>query len=463
MRKKVKWILLGVLLGTVSGKLLFPAPTTGGVPRAPVSGSLLENTTRVVPAALALPEVAPLNYAAALEAMGRPEAPLGADAAELYLGFLRMAETEDLSRLVACFNAASGDHELKELAASVFRQAARRDPKGAFFAAQDLKDERLGKSMMAEVLETWAATDAEAVLAFMETLPAALGQDRNLLATVLRSMAAKDPVGALLKGEQLGDRMFEHSVIDAWVARDHSAAMDWLLAVEDPGRRDRLVQVAMGSMAVQDPEEALAISLSLPSPHSGRHPAQVLIEQWVTLPFPDSIDRAMGALTELPEDLLDERFVRSLAMSAALRDPDRAIGYAEEFEAEEARTRYLEGVISQVAYKDPVKASSLTSHLPDGGSLADAYSAIMRSWTKTDEFAAAQWLAELAPSASKDRAIQTFSDELVPIDPERAAQWASSIHDPDRRAGQIDRVVSQWKKVDASSAAAWVESEGVID
>ena len=460
--RQLKWILFGALLGFLGGQILFRTQSAVVGPKQSASVKSILNPTASTVEVLAIPKVEELTLAEAqLRLEDRSFSGSQEDAA-FSLGMIQLAEqVSDMKAMADFFNRVQDPGELRDLAESVFEQLAQRAPLRALETANHLNDESLLRLAQRAIMKTWAGEDPEAALAYIGELSAdETNQTSRLYYAAFEGIARRDPKNAMLHADrlQLEDRQIDQMVTDYWINRNPEEAIAWIKTFDESPRQIRLLEDAADSLAVKEPSKALDIALSIPTSKSNPFlPGQELLYDLAALPFPGSADKAAGLLAELPPEAQTEEFASRLATHAILGNPDRGIEIAEEV-PEELRQGYWKGVVTQIGWKDPVRATEFLGNLSEGPLLSEAYERIMRSWTKTDEFAAAKWLAELPPSESKDKAVRMFSDQLVSIDPERAVQWASSINDPNRRAKHVENLLSKWRAADPKAVEQWEAS-----
>ena len=463
--KHIQWILLGALLGIVIGKLAFPhrSPTTKES-SALINPSLFSNPAKAS-TSLSIPSIHELTLDSMVAAYGnRSLLPGSREQVEFYLGMLKHVEkTSDMIEIAGFFNSVADPNGARELAKAVFLQLAQRDASAAFAAARKLSNQSLQHSMMRVVIEEWARTDLDAVITLIEKLPKPLVDEARLIGTAIEPMAKSNPQKAMALLDQLSStQSWQYGVVlDSWIIQDQNESLSWLQSVDDTHLRQSLIEQALRRLTAHDPNKALEVALAIPHHNTNRrHPAQSMIQDLAALPLPGSLEKAIHGLDQLPDNLMTEEFMKHFAVMAVLGNLEGAIQFGGELpENDSLGQSYWEGLISQVAYKNPTKATELTENLSEGPRLSDAYEAIMRSWSKTDEFAAAQWLADLSPSGSKDKAILTFANELLPIDPERSVQWAKTIHEPNKRSKEVNQLVKQWRKIDPVAADRWQSQE----
>ncbi len=455
----VACIFIGVLAGWIAGPLIFPQsnPLPSESKKQDHASLVLAQTG--TPNALSLPTIEPIALDQAAAYWKNPPLAGTQEETEFRLGMLCLAEsTADFQAIAQFVNATPNPDEVKDYAKIVFAALTERDPLATIEAAESLTNESIRNSLMRTVIEKWAEDSPDNALAFINNLPGDVLKEGRLVDAVIKGMANRDPGGTI---ERLADLPIAEDhhygmAVDSWVSQNHEAAFTWLQALGDEPLKHRLMDQAIRSMAYRSPDTALEVTLSLPHDGERQHPAQTMLQELAAMSIPSALEKAVQGIHTLPEELRTEEFMRRFGRNAAINSPDKAIELSDKIPDNALLDQgYWEGLLSQVAWKAPARAAGLASRLEEGQGLSNVYESIMRSWMKSDEFSAAQWLAELAPSDSKDRAIRTFTNELFSMDPERAVQWASAIDNPERKAKQVHKLVEQWENIDASSARAW--------
>ena len=111
----------------------------------------------------------------------------------------------------------------------------------------------------------WSSDAPAAARAWLATQP-----DNDLTATLTGAVAAglveKDPAAAIrMVNEMPGDQSLAvNQVLDAWIASDAAAAMDWVRRIDDPATRNAGLEKAALHMANVDAAMALETANSLP-------------------------------------------------------------------------------------------------------------------------------------------------------------------------------------------------------
>ena len=441
------WIVIGVLLGLFARPFLFRKQKTVGnnEPRAP-GPSLIGRKNGNQAGALKIPKVMVLSSEEAASYWEHPPLSGTKEASSFYLGMLELTETaSEMSAIANHINRSTDAGDLQDLVEAIFEKLASRDPVKAIAAAEMLENPSFQAVAMRSVIGEWASANPNEALAFLQGIPEETESDYRLFGEAARRMALKDPRAAMERLEKfpLTKRHHYDVVLSRWLDQDPKAGMEWLLVQDETKFREALTDQALRSLAAHDSEKAFELALTIPYKVRGRHPAQSMLQDLAALPLEGSLEKAIEGLQKLPGNLLTEDFMQRFASHAALNSPDKALEAitSEKFPLEaNLRESFMEGVVVQIAHKDPAKAAGAADRLVSENSLTNVYEAIIRSWMKSDEFAAAEWLSGLDPSESRDKAIRTFTEELLPIDPERALQWAKSISDDRRREEQLRKL-----------------------
>ena len=89
-------------------------------------------------------------------------------------------------------------------------------------------------------------------------------------------------------------------------------------------------------------------------------------------------------------------------------------------------------------------------------------SAALTEWVKRgDPRVASEYLASMAPSEQRDRAVGGFATTLSHSDPSSAVTWAETIADPKIRQDALIDAGRSWMRTDPTAAAEWMQTEGL--
>ncbi len=274
---------------------------------------------------------------------------------------------------------------------------------------------------------------------------------------VLRKLAETDPGRALelakIHGETALAGTLQRAAVSKMVAEEGvDSALDWIEGLDDSQLASDLRKKALSTLLDQNLAEGLDYAVKLLEGDDLRS----TVRQAFTNGAIGNRQEAAEAFRNFPEEHLDQGAAFQFGQFMSLTDPEDALAYGVSLTGTKRET-YLNGFFMEQAGKDPVKtAERVTNYIDDEQVLAMIYENLAGSWAGKDEFAAAEWLANLPESPARDDAVKGFSKKLFSLDPERAVQWAASIQDSEQRSEQLATLVSQWRALDADAANAWV-------
>ncbi len=91
----------------------------------------------------------------------------------------------------------------------------------------------------------------------------------------------------------------------------------------------------------------------------------------------------------------------------------------------------------------------------------EALEGFIQTWTKADYNGAATWLSDLPPSASRDTAVAAFAPLVAQKEPPSAVDWAITITDPAQRTTALNQVWKDWKAHAPEEAASYFREKGL--
>lgn len=194
-----------------------------------------------------------------------------------------------------------GSRQRQELADEVLTQWAESAPQDALEAANRIKRRYLRRQLQAIVLETWASTDAHALLGLIGSLPADLQDVAREKALV--AMARTAPTDAMETLNDIADPHIRDEVAKTiaihWARQDVHGALNWIGGNEQlSSMQDHLVKTVFEELARSDPQLAFETALRYPPGADGKGMEAHVIS---TLAFGGDLDRAVSLLPETRE------------------------------------------------------------------------------------------------------------------------------------------------------------------
>lgn len=293
------------------------------------------------------------------------------------------------------------------------------------------------------ILTVWSEQDPGAAYAFAQSAPIDR-ESYKFTIEVLEMVAAHDSEAAL---ELVGDDAFARDqVIRAWALADSESALEWVSKAENDGPIGELI----GNLAARDVEAALAHAHALEPGIKQDTAIGAALGHWATGDFDAATTALHKALqtTSDPIRLLDE-----FADHITDIDAGRLMTLAEGLPEGTAREQFVKKITSGLS--DPEIAIAMAGLIEHEGTYKDAISGLFREWSVRDPESASKYLTNMEPSATRDAAIETFTDGIIREDPESAMLWANTISDEGLRETHRNRLLYQWQLVDPDAAKAW--------
>jgi hypothetical protein len=255
----------------------------------------------------------------------------------------------------------------------------------------------------------------------------------------------------------LGDTDLERSIHGALIANQAETNMEsaWkeIDVLTDRDLQQSLRGTAIQALARKDKPQALTYIDRLEDKTQRQYALMNLFGEW---PISDP-EEAKVAFAKYPKEALPSNVPFMFGQSMNLAGSREALAFSRLLEGE-VRENYLLGVLTEQAIKQPAKTAAIvTDYFQEDDQLRQVYRHLGGAWAGQDEHAAAEWVANLQPSAARDEAVSSFSKRLFSIDPERALQWASSIAEGKERVRRTDKLIEQWRAQNAESADAWLK------
>ncbi len=293
--------------------------------------------------------------------------------------------------------------------AGILQTVGENNPAEAAAYLAKLSDPAVENIAIPQLASQWAQSDIKSALAWVQSLPASLGDTR------LQAF---------------------NNVMNSWINGDPASAAAYLATIPDDPNFKRLANQVAGSWASVDPKAALAWGESLP-PGPGR-------------------DNAVG----------------SAVSTLARYDPQSAWAYAQQMPPGSGTVQTEANILATWSSQDPARAAAHLSDLPADtvrddqptGTIRDAATLqVVNNWLKQDPHAASEWIDALPPSDARDQAVVAMIGVEGKNDLPTAFQWAASIGSETSRNSQMEKVVTQWAKTDPAGAVTSVQATPMSD
>ena len=166
--------------------------------------------------------------------------------------------------------------ERETLGLAIFLNWTSFDPIAALGAVASFEENTsVRRTLETEMVHKWAVSDPDGILEKIELLP----EELRMLAieTAIARTTFKSPQKAISQMKDVKGFLGNNSrllarIVTEWSRVDPRAASDWLVTNESVSGSDRhrLLEVALRSLTLSDPEHALDVALSQPVDRNGR-------------------------------------------------------------------------------------------------------------------------------------------------------------------------------------------------
>jgi len=229
----------------------------------------------------------------------------------------------------------------------------------------------------------------------------ALANETNPEAVEMRLLlvdrwAQRDPMAAAAWVSRLGEsppsRAMVKQVAVAWANTDLTAAASWLRALpEGEGRQIATIGLAYEA-ARTEPLTALDLAVALPPTRERDDLLVHAVSQWA------GVDASVAAdwTLKVPDPILRQRLVASVAIALAGQDPVAAVALAVNgLAAGDEQDRAAVSIVQRWAQQSPQTAASWVAQFPEIPSRDPAMQNLFSIWAAQDSEAAENWRRRL--------------------------------------------------------------------
>lgn len=404
----------------------------------------------------------------------------------------------------------------------IFNQWARKDPEAAKAALAKL-DGRRAEQARSALVSSLAQQDPQAAWAYASSLPvtgtAGYGDPRL---QAIQSWAQTDPQAALKAALTISESNLRSSAlasaVNAWAGSDFPAALKYAVGIDDAAARGQILQNlsrnpnanrrelldavmdhvppgdhfqqavsgVLTSWAAENPAEAAAAAMELPTGRAFSMVAGQIASQWMSSAsdkravfdwvknLPEGEARQNGlrsvfstwsgsnpqdairALSTVPAE--DRKSaLHAVASGWGRTDPQAVIAWSSSLADASERSDVVRSAVSQWAGMSPEEAAKYVGHLP-ASEQSGPMDALVGNWASKDTEAAAAWLDRRPTGPTKDAALRTLSRKIAQEDPEAALTWVNGISDDKERARQTESIARDWIRQNPTAARAWVST-----
>jgi hypothetical protein len=349
------------------------------------------------------------------------------------------------------------DIENESLLRVLVSEWAKKDPLAAIQFAQELER----NDLVYEGLLQMAQFNADYALNWIEQNEGTAGTQRYFTMAVYQGMAKMDPVGAVVRVEQMPagaqrDELLSITV-NQWAKQDIQAAFDWLDTVEPTPQFTYIYNQVMGNYIEQDPVQAAALITDM---NSGDNKLSFASQVACELADQD-VDYAVEWVQTLDGDEKKYALMGILYRWADGPVASGALNYILEHPEEPGYDNLFATVAVKMSHNQP-----------------DELEAVFESMTETDQISAAEqlasvysvndsdkcneWLQSLEPGSVQDAALEsalkTYKYSNVP----QAFALSESISSDSLRKEQMLDVMTVWVPVDGQAAVQALDGSSAL-
>ncbi len=360
-------------------------------------------------------KASPASVAASLDALLKAN---GAPTADALAKFLQSLRPEDYAATLTYLQNAGASVQRDAILNGLIAAWAQRDPASFLAVSGTLTVPRLREQGIDAALKTLATKDPQAALQWLKDNPgtASTMAARDRFAAAIAGFAVADPKGAFDAVAALGEDNF----------RDKQLKSDAFKALSD-------------SLAAQGRyEDALKLFGDLPAGETRNDAFTRLAESWAAS-SPQDASKWIATLTDPAERT---RLGGRVAEAWAANDPAAAALWAAQLDSQ--------------SFDPNTKGMKMNDN---GVLLANA----IAGWARYDLDAPAEFLNQLPPSPSKDRAVAIFAMRAASEDAEGAMQWIGTISDPTMRQSVIMPMAIQMYLQDPAGYQNFMATTTLVD
>jgi hypothetical protein len=337
-------------------------------------------------------------------------------------------DPDGLAAYLATLDAESQRAALLSGALNGFVQA---DPRRAAEIAEQLPPGEERRRLLWQIATSFAQRDPDAALAWAQGFDAA---DPQLIVTILRNVAFKDPLRAFDLAESVAEPARSQtyfSAIGGPIAdeRQFSALANRVLAMQDGQNKTALVVALIGSWASRPGNTAPALDWML------ANGAVLPVEAFERIGFQyaQANPGAAAAYIDRVPNGARAAWISAVTVGYATSDPRSASAFLERFRGDPAFDRAAVALSQQLAASDPPAAARLLASVGTrGADGAGPEIAIAGQWAQRNPAAAAAWALEL-PLLSRNIAMSIVTGTWALQDPDAVREWALRLPAGEKR------------------------------
>jgi hypothetical protein len=368
----------------------------------------------------------------------------------------RLIETTDLPAAVERAKRLSQMERWQVLQALGSRWAESDPGTAAAFALKSTGTRYGWNPFLNAVLEKWAATDFSAANSWLAGLPA--GQRSNLTASLVNSLARRDPPGALrvLESQPGANQMtwLHQQIFEQWAQRDPSVASIAAQNLPPGNAREQAIQAVAAGWASESPDAAIAWAQTFTDTATRTKLLRNVANTWAEV----DPKAALGWTRTIDDPQLGRQLFSSTLAQIAQSDPAEAQNQLRALHAGQERDNAVNEVINTIARQDVKSALSFLELLPEGRVRDTAKSNLASQLANLDPKAAGELLLTLPVSLITDRVGQ-IAGAMAADNLQVALEWSRNLPQGQARKNALNGLCSAWAQYDPRAAAEWMMKE----
>ena len=254
------------------------------------------------------------------------------------------------------------------------------------------------------------------------------------LHSLVTRVAADDPLAAAALLEDMPGSMVQqviHPLMEVWSRTNPEEAARWL-----QDQDAQLAENGLNALAWQWGQSDIEAASTFADTLTGRKRTTFLTSLAGATAQSMSTDEMLAWVSRYENDPAHANMAMSVAHRLIREDVDAAMRLIETLPDQERRSSY-QSAVSSLAFENPEAAIELVDEIGDASMRDEVLPIISSVWGHNDAEAALDWAMDLAPGASRDRAIASIASSLVNFDRDRAVEAIDEIDDPDARKGPV--------------------------
>jgi hypothetical protein len=279
----------------------------------------------------------------------------------------------------------------------------------------------------------------------------------GMLPLIARGYASRDPEGALAWARALQPPQpgVMGAVISGLADKDPARAFDLAIDLASPQEQTQALQTVVSLAIQRDPASTgPLLERVLAMPNSAQR--QMLVQMALNSLASNDPDKAAEWLVANPVQAPNA--VQQVASTFARMDPARAASYSSRLTGD-ARVAWLRGVANTYAQVDSRGALEWVEQLRGTPEYDETAFAVLQAATAQDFAATTRLIESISREDYQRLGIQSLATRWANTDPAAAANWATNLRDPAQRTVAVQAVGSMWANQNAAAAKEWVLSQ----